>query len=84
MDPVLVMPGSVRSLKQIASMPFCYRINEMKNGFCKANHSVVLLPHPPPKRQILNNKILCFKKLLSCVAFQRQCLSLLTNHELEM
>lgn len=48
MDPVLVMLASKVRNREHAIMLFCYRINEMKNIFCKANHSILLLPYPPP------------------------------------
>lgn len=56
MDPVLVMLASEVRNREHAIMLFCYRMNEMKNIFCKANHSILLLPYPPPpKKKQLNN-----------------------------
>lgn len=51
MDPVLVMLASEVRNREHAIMLFCYRINEMKNIFCKANHSMLLLPYPPPQKK---------------------------------
>lgn len=51
MDPVLVMLASEVRNREHAIMLFCYRINEMKNIFCKANHSILLLPYPPPPKK---------------------------------
>lgn len=57
MDPVVVMLASEVRNREHAIMLFCYRINEMKNIFCKANHSILLLPYPPPPQKKLNNNI---------------------------
>lgn len=60
MDPVLVMLVSEVRNREHAMMLFCYRINEM-NIFCKPNHSILLLPYPPPQKKINNNNAMNWK-----------------------